>query len=49
MDVIIIDRVTRKESILVNGISEKHAEQICEQWGWFYCDGNKTYWLSMSE
>lgn len=33
-------------NILVS-ITEEQAERYCEQWGWSYTEGEKSYWLSI--
>lgn len=51
--VIYIDKETRKSHLYDENLldlTEEEAENICEQWGWFYCDEtDKTYWLSVTE
>ena len=48
MDVYAINKITgEREKIVYKGKSEDDAERFCEQWGWNYDDGHRSYWLEI--
>ena len=49
-NIIIIDRVTKKQSIFEQVENEQEALKICESWAWMYSDGKGVnYWLDYEE
>ena len=49
MKVILINKVTKEETVLIDDITEQEAESFCEAWGWNYDDGYKSYWLGLDD
>lgn len=49
-NIIIIDKITKKSSVLDVVKTEEEAEAFCDSWGWFYTDEQgRTYYLSYEE
>ena len=48
-NLIITRKDTKERSVLEYGITEAKAERECEQWGWFYNDGEHSYYMSYEE
>ena len=47
--VYITDKVTHEQSILESNLTEEQAESICEEWGWTYDDGHRSYWMGYDD
>ena len=47
--IVLLDKATKKEvKNLGEFLPEEVAENICEQWGWNYCDEQgKSYWMEV--
>lgn len=48
-NIYIIEKSTKKRSVLDTVDTERKAERFCEMWGWSYDDGEKSYWLEYEE
>lgn len=49
-NIIIIDKVTKKEQIIDAVKTEEQAESFCDAWGWNYCDERgKSYYIDYME
>ena len=45
-----INKITnQREKLVYKGKNEEDAEIFCEQWGWKYDDGYKSFWLEIGE
>ena len=47
--VIIEDKKTGERKVLSTFKTMEAAEKECEEWGWSYDDGEKSYWMSINE
>lgn len=47
--VTITNKATHEEMILNAFNSKEKALSMCEQWGWMYNDGKKSYWMGYEE
>ena len=45
-NIIITNRRTGEQSILMSNLTEQQAEKECEEWGWMFSDGENTYYMS---
>lgn len=49
-NIYIIEKNTRKRTLLDTVETERKAESFCEAWGWNYCDADGvSYWLEYVE
>lgn len=39
----------QRVEILEDKLTERQAERFCEEWGWNYDDGERSFWLDYEE
>lgn len=45
-----INKVTaQRVEVISEGLTEEQALKECEEWGWNYDDGHRSYWLDYEE
>ena len=42
-------KASRQEVVILSDATEEEALRECEQWGWSYDDGEKSYWIEVRE